>query len=244
MKNDSRTAVVTGASRGLGFGIARRLAKTGYRVVLAARGEDDLRRAAEDCAGACLAVPADVTSRDDMQRLAVTAAEHCGSVDVLVNAAGVVPVLDSLESLTADRFRNGFDVDVLGTLQAVQAVAPLMRRQGRGVIASLIAAGGGRMAGAAHLSVSPSQAALLALTRNLAAILSADGVTVHALLPSLSPDGATGRTAAPALGVTLGPDALTAADVGDAVLEVLAARDSSVWSIKPGGALIAADSMV
>lgn len=231
------TAIVTGASRGLGLGVARCLATAGHQVVLAARSAPDLHAARDLIGGSAVAVETDVTAPADIDALMTITLEHFGAIDLVVNAAAAVPVLDPLESLTRERFQRGFDVDVLGTLLVSQAVAPIMRRQQRGVIANLIAARGGIPAGLAHLSVGPSQAALLALTRNLAVILHSDGIVVHALFPGLSPDGETGRTAAPALGITFGDDALSAADVGAAVLALLEHPAPGTFLIDPGGQL-------
>ena len=94
----------------------------------------------------------------------------------------------------------------------------------------MIAARGGVPAGPVHLSVSPSQAALAALTRSLAVIL-APRVTVHGLMPALTPAGATGVAAAPALGVTFGEEILTADQVGDAVLALTGERTPALWSV-------------
>lgn len=238
-----QTAIVTGASRGLGLGIARRLGAAGHRVVLAAREPETLEAAREQLGDGAIAVPTDVTSHADVERLVATTIEHFGSVELLVNAAATVPVLDPLETLTLHRFRRGFDTDVFGTLLVSQRVAPHMRTQGRGMIVNLIAARGGTIAGPAHLSVSPSQAALLALTQSLAVILGSDGITVHAVFPRLSPDGETGRTAAPALGVTFDGSQPTADDVGAAVVELLSRHESAAWSMSAEGILAVADSV-
>ncbi len=227
------TAIVTGASRGLGLGIAERLAATGRTVVLAARGEDELDAAARRVGG--IAVRADVTSPPDVERLVAVAAEQ-GPIDVLVNNAGALPVIDPFGTVTAEAFRRGFDVDVLGTLLVSQAAAPHFAE--RATIIDVVVAQGGRPAGPLHLSVSPAGAAHLALTRQLAAILGPDGVAVHALLPRLSPDGEVGRIAGPALGYTLGPDDLTAADMGDAVVAVLERRTASTWIVETGAKLV------
>ena len=227
------TAIVTGASRGLGLGIAQRLAATGRTVVLAARGEEELQAAAESVGG--VAVRADVTSPEDVERLVAVAAGH-GPIDVLVNNAGALPVLDPFGTLTADAFRRGFDVDVVGALLTAQAAAPHLA--GDATIVDVVVAQGGRPAGPLHLSVSPAGAAHLALSRQLGAILGPDGVAVHALLPKLSVDGEVGRIAAPALGYEFGPDDLTAADVGDAVVALLERRTGSTWIVEPGARLV------
>ena len=106
-------------------------------------------------------------------------------IALLVNNAAALPVLDAFEELTPERFRLGFEVDVFGTLAVTQAAAP---RMAGGTVVNLVAARWGMPAGAAHLSISPSQAALTALTRNLAAVL-APRIAVHGLAPTITPAG-------------------------------------------------------
>jgi NAD(P)-dependent dehydrogenase (short-subunit alcohol dehydrogenase family) len=207
------TSIVTGASRGLGLGIARRLVAAGYDVIAAARTAPDVEGARN--------VAADITSPDDVRRLA----ELAGDVGLLVNNAAAIPVMDTFAELTLERFRRGFEVDVFGTLALTQAV-----RMTEGTIVNVIAARGGVLTGPPHLSVSPSQAALTTLTRTLAEIL-APGIVVHGLMPKLTPAGGTGIAAAPALGVTFGAEFLTGEQVGDAVLALAAESEPGLWSV-------------
>lgn len=224
--------IVTGASRGLGLGIARRLAASGRTVVLAARGADRLTAAAAEIGGH--AVPTDVTDPGQVARLVAITAERHGGIDALVNNAAAEIVLDPLETLTAARFRRAFDVDVTGTLLASQAAAAHL---GGGAIVNVVSARGGVPASPAHLSVSPPQAALLSLTRNLASVLADRGIRVHALLPGLSLDGDTGRRAVPALGIDPATVTLTADAVGDAVGALLDEPAPAVWAFAPDGTL-------
>jgi NAD(P)-dependent dehydrogenase (short-subunit alcohol dehydrogenase family) len=210
------TAIVTGASRGLGLGIAQRLLDARYNVIAAARTAPELDGA--------VTVAADVTSPDDVRALIERAR---GGIALLVNNAAAPPVLDSLEELTAERFRRGFEVDVFGTLALTQAAAP---RLAGGTVVNLIAARFGQPAGPAHLSISPSQSALTSLTRNLAAVLS-PAIAVHGLAPHITPAGGVGRLAAPALGITFQDGFLTAEQVGDAVVTLAGERESALWTV-------------
>src|SRR3954469_20992625 len=154
------TAIVTAGSRGLGLGIAQRLLDSGYNVIAAARTAPEIEGAVN--------VAADITQPDDVRALVAHART---GIALLVNNAAALPVLDSFEELSAERFRAGFEVDVFGTLALTQAAAPKLAG---GTVVNVIAARFGQPAGAAHLSISPSQAALTALTRNLAAVLAPD----------------------------------------------------------------------
>jgi NAD(P)-dependent dehydrogenase (short-subunit alcohol dehydrogenase family) len=209
------TSIVTGASRGLGLGIARRLVAAGHDVIAAARTAPEVEGARN--------VATDITSAQDVRTLV----ELAGDIGLLVNNAAALPVLDGLEELTLERFRRGFEVDVFGTLALTQAAVPRLRG---GTVVNLIAARFGMPAGAAHLSISPAQAALTSLTRNLAAVL-APGIAVHGLAPYITPAGAVGRTAAPALGITFDDGFLTAEQVGDAVLTLAGERESALWTV-------------
>ncbi len=212
---------MTGASRGLGLGIARRLVAPGHDVIAVARVAPELSGAVN--------LAADVTSPDDVARI-VEAAQ--GDIALLVNNAAAPPVMDTLQELTPERFRLGFDVDVGGTLALTQAAAPHLRG---GTVVNLIAARGGTSPGAAHLSVSPSQAALTALTRCLATILAPDDIAVHGLQPAITPAGGTGTIAAPVLGIEFGKRYLTADEVGEAVVRLAGERASGIWTVGTGG---------
>jgi NAD(P)-dependent dehydrogenase (short-subunit alcohol dehydrogenase family) len=211
------TSIVTGASRGLGLGIARRLVAEGHDVIAVARTAPAVDGARN--------VAGDITSAADVRRIAGLAPEGIG---LLVNNAAAPLVLDPLETLTRERFMLGFEVDVAGTLGLIQAAAPYLDG---GTVVNVLAARGGTLDGPAHLSISPSQAALTALTRSLAVIL-APRVTVHGLMPALTPAGETGVLAAPALGVTFGTEFLTGEQVGDAVLALTEEREPQLWSVR------------
>src|SRR3954453_8721029 len=209
------TSIVNGASRGLGLGIAQQLVAAGHDVIAAARTAPAVDGARN--------VAADITSPAAVRRLIGLA----GDIGLLVNNAAALPVLDPLPDLTVERFARGFEVDVFGTLALTQAAAPKLAG---GTVVNVIAARFGQPAGAAHLSISPSQAALTALTRNLAAVL-APRIVVHGLAPRITPAGATGRTAAPALGIEFGDDFLTAEQVGAAVVRLAGEREPALWTV-------------
>src|SRR5262245_5253005 len=119
------TSIVTGASRGLGLGIAQRLVAAGHAVIAAARTAPEVEGARN--------VAADVTSPDDVLRLV----ELAGDIGLLVNNAAALPVLDSLQELTLERFERGFEIDVFGTLAVTQAAVPHLAG---GTVVNLIAA--------------------------------------------------------------------------------------------------------
>ena len=128
-----RTAVVTGASSGIGAATARALATAGYHVVLAARRKDRIEAlAGEIGAAGGSAAPAvlDVTDRRAVQALA-DSLDRC---DVLVNNAGGALGLDPVASGDPDEWRRMYETNVLGTLHATQALLPALTASGDGTV--------------------------------------------------------------------------------------------------------------
>jgi NAD(P)-dependent dehydrogenase (short-subunit alcohol dehydrogenase family) len=175
----NKVAVVTGAARGIGLAIARRLAAEGARVMLADLDQDAVAQAASTLGQ--LAHTADVSRRDQVQRMIAVAAEHFGRVDVLVNNAGIYRSTPLLE-LGEDEFDRIMAVNVKSALFGIQAVAPQMIARGSGSIVNIasVAAVLGSPGAAAYCV---SKAGVVQLT-NLAAIeLAPHGVRVNAVGP-------------------------------------------------------------
>ena len=194
-------AVVSGASRGLGSGIARALAGAGHDVVLVARDPVALQSAADAIGANTVAVATDVTDEQAVQRLADRVRADVGAVGVVVNAAGAPPVTQPPELLTWERWRTPIDVDVRGVFTMVRAFATLL---GDGATVVNVGAGAAALGTPLHTSFAPGQAALLSLSRCLGAWLAPRGVVTHCVHPSLTLDGSIGRTAATAFGAREG----------------------------------------
>ena len=130
--NPKKTAVVTGASSGIGEATARKLAAAGYDVVCAARRPQRIEPLADEIGG--VAVVCDVTSPDDVQRLADAVGPR---LDVLVNNAGGAYGLDPVESASVQDWRAMYEVNVIGTLQVIQALLPALKASGEGIIVNV-----------------------------------------------------------------------------------------------------------
>lgn len=134
-----KVILVTGASGGIGEGIARELAAHGAKVLLGARRLDRIEAVADDiraAGGTAEAHGLDVTDRAAMMDFAETALSLWGRIDVLVNNAGIMP-LSPLSAGKHDEWERMVDVNIKGTLWGIGAVLPVMERQGSGQIVNI-----------------------------------------------------------------------------------------------------------
>ena len=129
-----RTAIVCGASSGMGLGIARSLRGEGANVAMFARRADLLDREAEQIGG--LAVPGDVTSSDDLERLVASVVDAYGGIDILVNNSGGPPRATATE-LDADNVRAAVDLLLVSIVRLTELCLPHLERSGRGRIVNI-----------------------------------------------------------------------------------------------------------
>lgn len=131
---DGRTAIVCGASAGIGLGIAEALAEEGANVVLFARGRERLEREASRLGG--LAVAGDVRRPDDLERLVARAVEAFGGIDILVNNSGGPPRLRASE-LTAEHVEDAVALLLSSVVRLTALCLPYLERSGRGRIVNI-----------------------------------------------------------------------------------------------------------
>jgi len=136
----SPVAVVTGASSGIGAATARRLAREGFHVVLAARRMDRLRDLASEIGGT--PVRCDVTDSDQVAELARAVSDLRRPCRVLVNNAGGALGLDPVESAPVERWQRMFEMNVIGSLRVTQALLPALEASGQGTIVMLTSTAG------------------------------------------------------------------------------------------------------
>lgn len=192
-----KVALVTGASKGAGRTIARRLAREGMAVGLIARGKDALEEAAAEIAGeggTALALPADVASAAEIEQAVQQVEARLGGIDALVNNAGV-----SLAGTSADYPLENWDrvlaTNLTGAFVCSRAVYPALRRRGGGNIIA-ISSGAGRQGYARMAAYSASKFGLIGLMQSLAAEWGAEGIKVSTILPGSILTDFGGRSAA------------------------------------------------
>jgi short-subunit dehydrogenase len=182
-----RTVIVTGASSGIGREAAREFCKRGSNVVLASRSKDILENIASDFVsypGRTLIVPTDVTDRLAVEALMRKSAEEFGSIDVLINNAGVglfAPIGDG----NIDNARYLFEVNVWGAVNAIQAAIPYMQDQQRGHIVN-ISSVAGHIAPPYMGMYAASKHALHAISNSLRIEQAGDSIGVTTVYPGLT----------------------------------------------------------
>lgn len=236
-----RTAVITGASKGIGLAIASMLAAAGADVVIAARGKEVLDAAAErikrDCGQTAVAVAADASTQEGIQAITQAAITAFGGVDVLVNGIGGSrgPGFKPryLRNLSVDDFANCFNFNLRSHLLMSQALAPQMIERGGGSIINI-----GSSIGQAYLSphngnslYASAKAGLIQLTRYMA-IEWAPNVRVNCIAPGLvTTDASTERVDSPRQALVVERMAIGRAgrpeDIAGAAL--LLASDAGSW---------------
>jgi NAD(P)-dependent dehydrogenase (short-subunit alcohol dehydrogenase family) len=179
-----KVAIVTGAAQGIGRAIAEGLSAAGARIVIA-----DLQRAEETAAAfpGGVGLTVDVASEDDVARMAEETVERCGSIDVLVNNAGLYASLAMrpFDEIPLAEWRQVLDVNVASMFLTCRAVVPVMRRQGGGKIVNI--SSGTPFRGVPYLlHYVTTKGAIVALTRALARELGQDNVLVNCVAPGFT----------------------------------------------------------
>jgi NAD(P)-dependent dehydrogenase (short-subunit alcohol dehydrogenase family) len=175
---NNAVVVVTGGASGIGLAMARRFVREGAQVVVADIETAALDRAAASLPAGTLAVPTDVTSPDDVARLAQAVLDRFGHVDVVCNNAGV-STFNLLEHQTLDDWRWVFDVNLWGVVHGVRTFVPIMREQGTpGHVVNTASAAG--LTGAVPYMgpYAASKAAVIALSETLRAELELAGAPI------------------------------------------------------------------
>ncbi|HEX4671890.1 MAG TPA: SDR family oxidoreductase [Solirubrobacteraceae bacterium] len=179
---EGKVALVTGASKGLGRGVAQALAAEGAHVAIASRSEDRIRTAADEI-GARPFVH-DTADSDSAQALVDRVQQEIGPVDILVANSGGPPASPDALSFSHEQWRSAYELLLLGALALVEAVLPGMRERGWGRVLSLSSSVVREPSPVLVLSAA-HRAGLLAALKTIARQVAPDGVTINTLLPGL-----------------------------------------------------------
>jgi len=182
----NKVVVVTGASSGIGYATAVALGKRGAKVACLARRIDRLDQLAEEIVGAgghAIAIECDVTSRDKVQAAFHTATETFGSIDCLINNAGVMP-LSFMDACKVDEWVTMVDVNINGVLYGIAAALPGMIERKSGHIINVSSVAGRKLfpGGAVYCA---TKHAVHALSEGLRSELAPMGIRVTTIAPGL-----------------------------------------------------------
>jgi 3-oxoacyl-[acyl-carrier protein] reductase len=181
-----KTALVTGASRGIGRAIALGLAREGVRVALCARSAETLKTAASDIrrrTGAeAVTIALDLSSHEGVRRAVDEALRGLGSIDILVNNAGAIRGGDFL-TIPDDQWTEDWNLKLLGYVRMCRAVLPLMQDQGGGRICNVVGAAA-RNPSPGYLVGGAANAALINFTKGLADLGARSKILVTAISPA------------------------------------------------------------
>jgi 3-oxoacyl-[acyl-carrier protein] reductase len=193
----NKVALVTGSSRGLGLASARALAAEGCRVVLTARGAEQLAHAADEVAGissadAVRSCAVDLTTAEGIARAVDTAVSAFGGLDILVNNMGLARGAGLLETTDAE-WQEAFDQTLYPAVRASRLAVPMMRKRGGGVIVMITSIWGRESGG--RMTYNVVKAAETSLAKALAQQYARDNIRVVSVAPGsiLFPGGSWDR---------------------------------------------------
>lgn len=181
-----KTAIVTGGSKGIGFGISFRLAEAGANVVVVSRKQEEAEKKAEELVAKgykAKAMAADVSCEEDVKKLVQKTVELFGGVDILVNNAGIFP-FSPLEKLTSELFDQVIAINLRGVFLCTKYVSEQMIKQGRGgkiINTTSIDALHPSSIGLAHYDA--SKHGVWGFTKNVALELASHEIWVNAVAP-------------------------------------------------------------
>ena len=186
-----KRAIVTGGSLGIGKAIARELAREGVEVAIVARSKDQLETSARELAAETgqkiIPLVADVTSKDQVDRMVAQAADRLGGLHILVNSGsppgGSAGAVGPIETVVDDDLLHDFNVKYVGALRCARAVIPFMKQQGWGRIINI---SGGNARNAGNLSGGARNVSLVHLTKTLSVQLGRHGITVNCIHPGIT----------------------------------------------------------
>jgi NAD(P)-dependent dehydrogenase (short-subunit alcohol dehydrogenase family) len=178
------TALVTGGGRGIGQGIALRLAKEGWKVAISARSSGQLAETARLSGGAVLPITADVSREPDVNAMVAQAERELGGIDLLINNAGIGGPLTPFLDASPDAWWQTLEVNLRGPYLCCRAALPAMIARGSGRIINM-ASGAGTFPIPNMSAYVASKTALIRLSEQLAVELKPHGIAVFPIRPGV-----------------------------------------------------------
>ena len=161
MDMTGKTVVITGASRGIGAEAARVFADAGANVVLMARGTASIEALSAEIGASALAIACDVSDYASVEAALAQAAQHFGSVDVLINNAGVIEPISHLMAADPSEWGQVIDINLKGVFYGMRAAAEHMREKGGSILTISSGAAHGPVEAWSHYCASKAGAAML-----------------------------------------------------------------------------------
>ena len=183
MRLKDKVAIVTGSGRGIGEGIVLRFAEEGAKIVVNDVNEADAKSTVEKIkakGGKAIAVVGSVSSREDVEKMFDAAVKEFGTVDIVVNNAGITRDV-MMHKMTDDQWNQVIAVNLTGVYYCMQCAGNIMREKGYGKIVNISSTSA--LGNAGQLNYSASKAGVIGMTKTAAKELGAKGVNVNAIAP-------------------------------------------------------------
>ena len=177
----NKTALITGASRGIGAAVAKHFSQCGANVALLARSADDINRIAAEIGEKALPVVCDVANYDDVQQAVKQCVEHFGGLDICVNNAGIIDPIARIENSDPQHWGKVVDINIKGVYHCLHAVHPYLKDNGGVIINLSSGAAANALEGWSHYCA--TKAAVLSLTKCAHKEWAAQGIRVVGLSP-------------------------------------------------------------